>query len=76
MPQSTVIAFPFTVFEVVLLGRSPHIRGIEDERDQAIALAAMQMTEVQGLASRYYDTLSGGEKQAGTVCPCVDPDLG
>ena len=63
MPQSTVIAFPFTVFEVVLLGRSPHIRGIEDERDQAIALAAMQMTEVQGLASRYYDTLSGGEKQ-------------
>ena len=63
MPQSTVIAFPFTVFEVVLLGRSPHIRGIEDERDQAIALAAMQMTEVNGLALRYYDTLSGGEKQ-------------
>ena len=63
IPQSTVIAFPFTVFEVVLLGRSPHIRGIEDERDQAIAMAAMQMTEVKGLALRYYDTLSGGEKQ-------------
>lgn len=63
MPQSTVIAFPFTVFEVVLLGRSPHIRGIEDERDQAIALSAMQMTEVKELAMRYYDTLSGGEKQ-------------
>ena len=63
MPQSTVIAFPFTVFEVVLLGRSPHIRGVEDERDQTIALAAMQMTEVKELAMRYYDTLSGGEKQ-------------
>ena len=63
MPQSTIIAFPFTVFEVVLLGRSPHIRGVEDERDQAIALDAMQMTEVRELAMRYYDTLSGGEKQ-------------
>ena len=63
MPQNTFIAFPFTVFEVVLLGRSPHIRGIEDERDQAIALAAMQMTGVKELATRYYDTLSGGEKQ-------------
>ena len=63
MPQNTVIAFPFTVFEVVLLGRSPHIRGVEDERDQAIALDAMHMTEVKGLAMRYYDTLSGGEKQ-------------
>ena len=63
MPQSTIIAFPFTVFEVVLLGRSPHIRGVEDERDQAIALAAMQMTEVKELTMRYYDTLSGGEKQ-------------
>ena len=63
MPQSTVVAFPFTVFEVVLLGRSPHIRGVEDERDQAIALAAMQMTGVRDLALRYYDTLSGGEKQ-------------
>ena len=63
MPQSTIIAFPFIVFEVVLLGRSPHVRGVEDERDQAIALAAMQMTEVRELAMRYYDTLSGGEKQ-------------
>ena len=63
MPQNTFIAFPFTVFEVVLLGRSPHIRGVEDERDQTIALAAMQMTEVKELAMRYYDTLSGGEKQ-------------
>lgn len=63
MPQSAIIAFPFTVFEVVLLGRSPHVRGVEDERDQAIALAAMQLTEVRELATRYYDTLSGGEKQ-------------
>ncbi|MCY4211737.1 MAG: heme ABC transporter ATP-binding protein [Gammaproteobacteria bacterium] len=63
MPQSTVIAFPFTVFEVVLLGRSPHIRGFEDARDHAITLSAMRLTEVQELALRYYDTLSGGEKQ-------------
>lgn len=63
MPQSTYIAFPFTAFEVVLLGRSPHIHGIEDDRDQAIVMAAMQLTNVSELASRQYDTLSGGEKQ-------------
>ena len=44
---------------------------VEDERDQTIALAAMQMTEVKELAMRYYDTLSGGEKQRVPVCPVL-----
>ena len=63
MSQHVSIAFPFTVLEVVLLGRSPHLRGAGYERDQTIALAAMQMAEVDGLAARAYDTLSGGEQQ-------------
>lgn len=63
MPQGGHVAFPFTAAEIVLLGRSPHVRGAEDQQDWEIALAAMALTDTDKLAPRYYDTLSGGEKQ-------------
>lgn len=61
MSQRVHIDFPFTAFEVVLLGRSPHLRGAGN--DQAIALAAMQRAGVAELTMRIYATLSGGEQQ-------------
>lgn len=63
MPQEGHVAFPFTAAEIALLGRSPHVRGAEGQQDWEIALAAMALTDTDKLASRYYDTLSGGEKQ-------------
>ncbi len=63
LPQSSVLSFPFTVFEVALLGRNPHIRGRETKRDCDIAHEALCATEADHLTERFYPTLSGGEQQ-------------
>jgi iron complex transport system ATP-binding protein len=63
LPQSSALAFPFTVEEVVLMGRAPHIAGRETAADRRMVHEAMERIEVAHLAQRNYLTLSGGEKQ-------------
>jgi iron complex transport system ATP-binding protein len=65
VPQSTALAFPFTAREVVLMGRSPHLRRfqIESSNDRAIAERALHATNAAYLADRIVTTLSGGESQ-------------
>ena len=61
LPQTSSLAFPFSVFEVVMLGRLPHSSGAR--RDREIVYAALAQTDVSHLANALYPTLSGGEKQ-------------
>jgi len=65
VPQDTLIEFPFSVTEVVLMGRSPHLGGFafEGDRDLEVARAAMRRTGVLELADRSIHALSGGERQ-------------
>ena len=65
VPQSTLTDFAFTVREVVLMGRSPHLGRfqIEQAHDREIALRAMRQLHVDHLADRLVTTLSGGEHQ-------------
>jgi iron complex transport system ATP-binding protein len=53
--------FPFTVAEVVALGRIPHTTG--KQRDREITAEAMAATDVLTMRDRLYTQLSGGEKQ-------------
>jgi iron complex transport system ATP-binding protein len=65
VPQELPQAFPFTVGDLVLMGRYPHgpARYFESEADHAIARAAMEATGVLELAALPLDELSGGERQ-------------
>ena len=65
VPQETALDFPFSVLEVVLMGRAPHLGGFgfEGDRDVAAAERAMARTGVSDLAGRFFHELSGGEKQ-------------
>jgi len=65
VPQETALDFPFSVLEVVLMGRAPHIGGFgfEGDRDLEAAERAMAQTGVADLAGRFFHELSGGEKQ-------------
>ncbi len=63
LPQSSRIPFEFTVIEIVMLGRSPHLKGGETFADQQIAREALQLTDALHLADRTVNTLSGGELQ-------------
>jgi iron complex transport system ATP-binding protein len=65
VPQDTKIDFPFSVLEVVLFGRTPHLGGFafEGETDLEAARRAMERTETGHLAHRAITELSGGERQ-------------
>jgi iron complex transport system ATP-binding protein len=65
VPQELPQAFPFTVEQLVLMGRYPHApaRYFESPEDCAIAHRAMDATGVLELAALPLDELSGGERQ-------------
>lgn len=65
VPQATALDFPFTVRDIVLMGRSPHLGRFQLEglRDRAIAEWAMRTADVLPFAGRLVSTLSGGERQ-------------
>jgi len=65
VPQETHPAFDYTVMEMVLMGRHPHLGVFELEGPHDLRLAhdALAATGTDHLAHRAYMTLSGGEKQ-------------
>ena len=65
VPQEHRTGFPFTVQEVVLMGRTPHLGGLFGPRSQDVdrAQQALCRVGVQDLAQRPYTQLSGGQRQ-------------
>jgi iron complex transport system ATP-binding protein len=65
VPQIPLLPNAFTAFEVVLMGRNPHLGLLqyEGEKDMNITWRAMERTATQSLAERRIDELSGGEIQ-------------
>ena len=63
LPQDSSLNFPLTVFEVVLMGRAPHVNTVETKHDLAIAREALEAVGALHLENRLYPTLSGGERQ-------------
>ena len=65
VPQETRSTFDFSVIDMVLMGRYPHLEPFELEgaADQAIARDALAATGTAALGPRSFSTLSGGEKQ-------------
>lgn len=62
--QSEPLAFPFTVLEVVAMGRMPHLDSyFESPADHKAIESALAQVEVDHLRYRDFRTLSGGEKQ-------------
>lgn len=65
VPQETHVDFPFTVMQLVLMGRVPYLHGFafESAADLASAQAAMDRVGVAHLRHRLVQELSGGERQ-------------
>jgi iron complex transport system ATP-binding protein len=65
VPQETHLAFDYSVMEMVLMGRHPHLGVFEVEgpADMAAARDALDATGASHLEARDFATLSGGEKQ-------------
>jgi iron complex transport system ATP-binding protein len=65
VPQLTPVDFAFTVREMVLMGRTPHLRRFSSESKEDLDAVdrAMRETGISALADRTFDELSGGERQ-------------
>jgi iron complex transport system ATP-binding protein len=65
VPQETHAPFDFTVLDIVLMGRYPHLGTftLEGPADLEIARQALASTGTSAFENRPFATLSGGEKQ-------------
>ena len=65
VPQETHASFDFTVLDIVLMGRYPHLGtfALEGPADLMIAKQALASTGTSAFEHRPFATLSGGEKQ-------------
>lgn len=63
--QNVNVQFPFTCFEVVMMGRNPHMNGNGKygDRDIEAVYSSMEKTDTIIFADRLITELSGGEKQ-------------
>lgn len=61
LPQSSQLAFPFTVYEVIKLGQLSGINLLPD--DENIIQSTLKKVGLNEFAHRYYQELSGGEQQ-------------
>jgi iron complex transport system ATP-binding protein len=79
VPQETHAPFDFTVNEIVLMGRFPHLGpfALEGPGDLAAARRALEATGMSAFASRPFHTLSGGEKQRVVIASALaqEPEL-
>lgn len=69
VPQETRIDIPFTVQELVMMGRHPHLGRFDapGPEDAAAVAAAMARADVAHLAQRLVTELSGGERRRAVI---------
>jgi iron complex transport system ATP-binding protein len=71
--QDYTIDFAFTVRDLALMGRTPHLPrfGRESGHDREVAELAMKQADVLHLADRSVIELSGGERQRALIAMCL-----
>ena len=69
VPQESDQIFPFTVLDLVLMGRNPHLSGfaMPGAEDEKSAWQALELLGAAHLAKRRVNQISGGERQLATV---------
>jgi iron complex transport system ATP-binding protein len=79
VPQESQVDFPYTVAEIVLMGRASYHSPLafEGPKDLEVARTNMELTETVSLADRYFHELSGGEKQRVMIARALtqEPEL-
>jgi iron complex transport system ATP-binding protein len=77
IPQSASQVFPATVFDTVLMGRRPHLGWRSSEEDTEMVLETLQMLNIEDLAMRDINELSGGQQQKVFIARALtqEPDV-
>ncbi|MFI5496701.1 heme ABC transporter ATP-binding protein [Actinoplanes sp. NPDC051859] len=62
LPQKAALSFPFTVGEVVRMGRAPWLGRPESDEDEEAVAEALRLTDTTEFTNRPFTALSGGEQ--------------
>lgn len=73
VPQEHASPFPYSVFDMVLMGRVAHVGlfSTPGEKDRKAAMEAMEALGIETLAQRPCTALSGGERQMVLIARCL-----
>jgi len=76
VPQEHKPPFPYLVKEVVLMGRTPHLRGVFgiSRKDKERAQDALDVLEIAHFADQPYNQLSGGQRQMVVMARAIAQD--
>lgn len=76
VPQAHAAFFPYTVREVVLMGRTAHLGlfAAPSARDHGLALDAIRRMGIAHLADAAYTRISGGERQLALIARALAQD--
>lgn len=76
VPQNTNIDFDFTVLDIVMMGRTPHLKRFENENDMDLKKVreAMDITNTWKLREKNINHLSGGERQRVIIARAIAQD--
>lgn len=73
IPQAHVPPFPYTVEDVVLMGRTPHLNkmAMPSSEDASIAQEALCQLGIAHIAKKSYMELSGGQRQMVVIARAI-----
>ena len=73
VPQNRTIAFPVSVYDIVSMGRNPHLGRFEGlrQRDRDSIEQALRLTNIHHLRERNINELSGGEGQLAIIARAI-----
>ncbi|HHV39155.1 MAG TPA: ABC transporter ATP-binding protein, partial [Tepidimicrobium sp.] len=76
VPQEHKLSFPFTVEEIVLMGRTPYLGGFSGPSDEDIKYTndAIKRVGIENIVNRSYTELSGGQRQLVLIARAIAQD--
>lgn len=79
VPQFTFSIFPFSVYEIVSMGRTPYLNyfGYEKSHDREVIMNALQEVGITNLKNKGINEVSGGEAQRAFIARALaqEPEL-
>jgi len=76
VPQNSLRVFPNSVFDVVLMGRRPHLGWRGDSYDEQKVWMVLQVLGIEDLALSPFNELSGGQQQKVLIARALAQDTG
>ncbi|HAJ79550.1 MAG TPA: ABC transporter ATP-binding protein [Fibrobacteres bacterium] len=76
VPQNSPRIFPNTVFDVVMMGRRPHLCWNGSHRDEEKVWEALRILNIENLALNPFNELSGGQQQKVLISRALAQETG